>query len=126
MKSKKEALIMNPVFPRNFNQDIPYVSHGEGIYLFDESGNRYIDAASGALSVNIGYGVPEVIEVSGSRPLRSFRSWIGMAECYSRKPPLKCGIAPSEWTNYRNSKERWRPLSKCPAILLEHAWVPNT
>lgn len=53
---------MNPVFPRNFNQDIPYVSHGEGIYLFDESGNRYIDAASGALSVNIGYGVPEVIE----------------------------------------------------------------
>lgn len=53
---------MSSVFPRNFNQSLPYVSHGEGIYLFDESGNRYIDAASGALSANIGYGVSEVVE----------------------------------------------------------------
>lgn len=53
---------MSKVFPRNFKQSLPKISRGEGIYLFDEDGNRYIDAAAGALSANIGYGVSEVVE----------------------------------------------------------------
>jgi adenosylmethionine-8-amino-7-oxononanoate aminotransferase len=35
---------------------------GEGCYLFDENGRRYLDACSGAAVINIGHGVREVLE----------------------------------------------------------------
>jgi len=48
------------VFSRNFNRDFPIVDHGEGIYIYDNKGNRYLDGCSGAVSANIGYGNKEV------------------------------------------------------------------
>jgi len=48
------------VFPRNFNREFPIVDHGEGIYIYDNKGNRYLDGCSGAVSANIGYGNKEV------------------------------------------------------------------
>jgi adenosylmethionine-8-amino-7-oxononanoate aminotransferase len=33
---------------------------GEGVYLFDRDGRRYLDGCSGALVVNCGHGVPEI------------------------------------------------------------------
>lgn len=50
------------VFPRNFKISAPRITRGEGIFLYDEEGNAYLDAAAGALSANIGYGVKEVAE----------------------------------------------------------------
>ncbi|PGS50946.1 aspartate aminotransferase family protein [Bacillus sp. AFS041924] len=41
----------------------PMISHGEGVYLFDKDGNRYIDGSSGAITVGIGHGVEEIINV---------------------------------------------------------------
>ena len=35
---------------------------GEGIYLWDAEGNRYIDGSSGPICVNIGHGVKPVEE----------------------------------------------------------------
>ena len=40
----------------------PFLSHGEGIYLYDESGKRYIDGSSGAMVSNIGHSNPRVLE----------------------------------------------------------------
>jgi adenosylmethionine-8-amino-7-oxononanoate aminotransferase len=40
----------------------PIIKRGEGIYLFDEQGNRYIDAVGGPAVVNVGYGVEEILE----------------------------------------------------------------
>lgn len=39
------------------------VVKGEGIYLYDEDGKRYIDASGGAIVVNIGHGLKELAEV---------------------------------------------------------------
>jgi adenosylmethionine-8-amino-7-oxononanoate aminotransferase len=39
----------------------PYLDRGEGIYLFDESGKRYIDGSSGAMVSNIGHSNPRVL-----------------------------------------------------------------
>ncbi|QKE74867.1 aspartate aminotransferase family protein [Arthrobacter citreus] len=44
-------------------QHYPMISHGEGVYLFDKDGNRYIDGSSGAITVGIGHGVEEIINV---------------------------------------------------------------
>ncbi len=39
----------------------PFLDRGEGIYLYDESGKRYIDACSGAMVSNIGHSNPRVL-----------------------------------------------------------------
>lgn len=39
----------------------PYLDRGEGIYLYDESGKRYIDGSSGAMVSNIGHSNPRVL-----------------------------------------------------------------
>jgi adenosylmethionine-8-amino-7-oxononanoate aminotransferase len=44
-------------------QHYPMISHGKGVYLFDKEGNRYIDGSSGAITVGIGHGVEEIIDV---------------------------------------------------------------
>src|SRR3954468_9573237 len=38
------------------------IDHGKGVYLYDTEGKRYLDAASGAVTANIGHGVTEIIE----------------------------------------------------------------
>jgi len=50
------------VFYRNLHWHYPKIVRGEGIYLHDEDGNRYIDAASGAAVSNIGHGRREIGE----------------------------------------------------------------
>ncbi len=50
------------VFFRNVQKDHPVIVRGEGIYLYDDEGNRYIDGCSGALVTNIGHGVEPVAE----------------------------------------------------------------
>lgn len=39
----------------------PFLARGEGIYLFDENGKRYIDGSSGAMVSNIGHSNPRVL-----------------------------------------------------------------
>jgi len=52
----------NHVFYRNQNWHYPKIERGEGIYLIDENGNKYIDGCSGSAVANIGHGNSEVAE----------------------------------------------------------------
>lgn len=64
----------------------PFVKRAEGIYYWSEDGQRYIDAASGPVAVNLGHGNRAILkaieeqarEVSFAFPL-SFRSEAGIA-----------------------------------------------
>jgi adenosylmethionine-8-amino-7-oxononanoate aminotransferase len=49
------------VFYRDYRKSYPIVDRGEGVYLFDVKGKKYIDASGGPFVVNIGHGVPEII-----------------------------------------------------------------
>ena len=40
----------------------PMISYGKGVFLYDRSGKDYLDAASGAVTANIGHGVQEIKE----------------------------------------------------------------
>jgi len=40
----------------------PLIERGEGVYLYDTEGRRYLDASGGSLVVNIGHGVVEVAQ----------------------------------------------------------------
>lgn len=48
---------------QNLTQDYPVIVRGEGHYLWDDKGKRYLDGASGGVgAVSIGHGVPEVLK----------------------------------------------------------------
>ena len=50
------------VFPRSFRKSLPQAVRGEGVYIWDSQGERYLDF-SGQAAVNfIGHGVPAISE----------------------------------------------------------------
>lgn len=53
---------MSNTFHRNLRQSVPVVVNGKGIYLFDESGKRYIDACGGAAVACVGHAHPRITE----------------------------------------------------------------
>lgn len=42
------------------SEDAPVIDRGEGIYLWDRDGKRYIDACSGAITCNLGHKHPAI------------------------------------------------------------------
>ncbi|MFZ5917927.1 MAG: aspartate aminotransferase family protein [Chloroflexota bacterium] len=58
------------VFHRRLGHPYPTISHGQGVYLYDTAGQRYIDAAGGALVTNIGHGVTEIVEAMAAQARR--------------------------------------------------------
>jgi adenosylmethionine-8-amino-7-oxononanoate aminotransferase len=48
------------VFPRSFKKMFPVASRGEGCWIVDESGRRYLDGSGQAAVISIGHGVAEI------------------------------------------------------------------
>ena len=48
------------VLRRSFRKDFPSALRGEGVYVWDADGNRYLDLAGSAAVNFIGHGVPEI------------------------------------------------------------------
>jgi adenosylmethionine-8-amino-7-oxononanoate aminotransferase len=46
------------------DQDVPVIARGEGPYVYDEHGNRYLDGLSALFCVNIGHGRTELGEAA--------------------------------------------------------------
>jgi len=42
-------------FTRMQDYEVPVIVRGEGCYLYDDRGKRYLDALAGLFAVNIGY-----------------------------------------------------------------------
>ncbi len=52
---------MNHVFPRHSRKQNPVATGGEGCYLIDSNGKRYLDGSGGAAVSCLGHGDPEII-----------------------------------------------------------------
>jgi adenosylmethionine-8-amino-7-oxononanoate aminotransferase len=48
-------------------QDVPHVVHGEGVYLWDRNGRRYLDVAAGAFLANLGQGNERVLDAMAAQ-----------------------------------------------------------
>src|SRR5207245_5688921 len=48
------------LFSRNFKTTFPIAARGEGCWIIDQSGRRFLDAAGQAAVVSIGHGVAEI------------------------------------------------------------------
>jgi adenosylmethionine-8-amino-7-oxononanoate aminotransferase len=89
---------MSRVMRRTVTDRNPCMVRGEGIYLFDSEGNRYIDGTSGSsLVCNIGHGVTEVAaalaEQAGVLAYNPFHC--SHSEAYERLAETLLGLAPA-------------------------------
>src|SRR5271167_2640367 len=55
------------VFYRKLNRELPLIVRGEGVYLYDASGKRYLDACGGAMVASVGHGVKEIADAIGAQ-----------------------------------------------------------
>lgn len=68
-------------------QHAPFIiDRGDGIYVYDESGRRYLDAAASLWYMNVGYGRTEIIDAMAEqmRRLPTFHAFID----YGTRPPI--------------------------------------
>jgi adenosylmethionine-8-amino-7-oxononanoate aminotransferase len=55
--------VRSAVLHRDLHRTYPAIARGEGIYLYDEDGRRYIDGSGGSAAVTaIGHAIPEVVD----------------------------------------------------------------
>lgn len=59
------------VFYRKLGHEYPTIVRGEGCWLIDERGKRYLDAVGGAYVANLGHGNPEIADAM-ARQARQF------------------------------------------------------
>lgn len=55
------------VFYRKLNHSLPKIVRGQGVYLYDVSGKRYLDACGGAMVASVGHGVQEIADAIGAQ-----------------------------------------------------------
>jgi len=61
----------SPVFYRKLGHEYPKIVRGEGCWLIDERGKRYLDAVGGAYVANLGHSNPEIADAM-ARQARQF------------------------------------------------------
>jgi adenosylmethionine-8-amino-7-oxononanoate aminotransferase len=78
----------------NFAQaDVPIIVSGDGCYLEDVNGKRYLDALAGLFSVNIGYGYGEEIGHAALEQMRELPFYINWTYAHPRVIELASEVA---------------------------------
>src|SRR6266581_3750179 len=68
------------------NAEIPIIVRGEGCYVYDDHGNRYLDGLSALFCVNIGHGRADIAQAGAdqAKELGFFTNW-----SYAHPPAIK-------------------------------------
>jgi adenosylmethionine-8-amino-7-oxononanoate aminotransferase len=72
--------------------EVPIIVRGEGCYVYDEHGNRYLDGLSALFCVNIGHGRQEVVQ-AGADQARELAFWTNWTYAHPRSIELAARIA---------------------------------
>ena len=70
----------NHVLYGSFDEDYVTITNGDGVYVYDDQGNRYLDAVGGVCVVNIGHGVESIGEVIKQQLDKVTYSYGGMVD----------------------------------------------
>ena len=73
--------------------DVPIIVRGEGCYLYDTNGKRYLDALAGLFSVNIGYGYGEEIGQAALEQMRELPFYTNWSYAHPRAIELAAEVA---------------------------------
>src|SRR5882762_6884085 len=72
--------------------DVPVIARGEGCYVYDEHGKRYLDGLSALYCVNIGHGRAEIAEAA-ARQVRELGFYTNWSYAHPRSIELAAKIA---------------------------------
>src|SRR5512143_99843 len=73
--------------------DVPIIVRGEGCYLEDAHGKRYLDALAGLFSVNIGYSYGEEIGQAALEQMRELPFYTNWSYAHPRAIELAAEVA---------------------------------
>jgi adenosylmethionine-8-amino-7-oxononanoate aminotransferase len=73
--------------------DVPIIVRGEGCYLEDSNGKRYLDALAGLFSVNIGYSFGEEIGQAALEQMRELPFYTNWSYAHPRAIELAAEVA---------------------------------
>jgi len=72
------------------------ISHGSGVYLYDEEGKKYLDGSSGAVTCVIGHGVKEIIDAMQEQAKKI--SFVYRSQ-FTNEPAESLAKKLNDWTN---------------------------
>ena len=75
------------------DNEVPIIVRGDGCYLEDSNGKRYLDALAGLFSVNIGYGYGEEIGEAAAAQMRELPFYTNWGYAHPRAIELASEIA---------------------------------
>src|SRR5215216_6740864 len=75
------------------DSEIPIIVRGDGCYLEDSKGKRYLDALAGLFAVNIGYGFGEEIGEAAAAQLRELPFYTNWSYAHPRAIELAAEVA---------------------------------
>jgi adenosylmethionine-8-amino-7-oxononanoate aminotransferase len=73
--------------------DVPIIVRGDGCYLEDANGKRYLDALAGLFSVNIGYGYGEEMGEAAAAQMRELPFYTNWSYAHPRAIELATEVA---------------------------------
>lgn len=81
--------------PGKAKHNIPIITHGQGVYLFDDQGTRYLDWTSQAICCNVGYTLPETVVQATMQQMQQLPfvyGGLGLSEIRARLSHLMSNI----------------------------------
>jgi adenosylmethionine-8-amino-7-oxononanoate aminotransferase len=73
--------------------ELPVIVRGDGCYLEDSNGNRYLDALAGLFAVNIGYGFGEEMGEAAAAQMRELPFYTNWSYAHPRAIELAAEVA---------------------------------
>ena len=80
-------------FTRMHDYDAPVIVRGEGCYLYDDRGKRYLDALAGLFAVNIGYSYGDEIGQVAHEQMRELPYYTNWSYAHPRSIELAARLA---------------------------------
>jgi len=85
--------------PGKARHSTPIITHGEGVYLFDDKGNKFLDWTSQAVCSNVGYTLPESVIDATMKQMKDLTfvyGGLGITEVRARLSKLMSDILPGD------------------------------
>ncbi|MBI9102518.1 MAG: acetylornithine/succinylornithine family transaminase [Spirochaetales bacterium] len=80
-----KAAAKNPPFPKNYSNEFLVLDKGEGVYLYDVDGKKYLDFGSGIAVNALGYGLKGPAEIAAKQMMKVTH----VSNLYTTEPTLE-------------------------------------
>lgn len=84
---RKKAIAHEPPFTHSYSRELLIFDRGEGIYLYDVEGKRYLDFGAGIAVNALGYGREDLAEIAAAQ----MRKLVHTSNLFTTEPPLRLG-----------------------------------